>query len=106
MQQRALTRGANTGNFLQSGFSDVPSTQLTMRSDDKPMRLITQSLDKIQNRIQRFELDGWTIRQEQGFAAGITVRSLGNRHQRDPAQTQRLKYPAGGIELAEAAVDD
>src|ERR1043166_1201910 len=53
VQQRALARRPDAGDFLQAGLADILLAQLAMRADHKAMRLVAQPLDKIQHRITR-----------------------------------------------------
>src|SRR5262245_25769798 len=45
MQQRALARGADAGNFLQAGLADVAPPPHPVRADGEAMRLVAQALD-------------------------------------------------------------
>jgi hypothetical protein len=54
----------------------------------------------------RLELDRLALRHEQGLAAGVAVRPLGDAEQRHLVDAELGEDLAGGIELAAAAVDD
>src|SRR5437773_12538321 len=57
MQQRALARWPDAGNFLQAGLADILLAQLAMRADHEAVRLVAQPLDEIKHQIARLELD-------------------------------------------------
>src|SRR5215475_3323868 len=51
VQQRALARGADAGNFLQPGLADVAPPPHPVRAHGEAMRLVAQALDEIEHRI-------------------------------------------------------
>ena len=79
---------------------------LAVRADHEPVRLVAQPLDEIEHGVARLELDRLAVGHEQGLAAGVAVRPLGDRHQRDLGQAKGLEDLARGVELAAAPVDD
>src|SRR5215813_2969181 len=81
MQKCTFARRPDAGNFLQSGLADILGAPLAVRADHESVRLVSQTLDEIQYRIARLELDRLAVRQEQGFASCIAVDALGDRHQ-------------------------
>ena len=70
------------------------------------MRLVAQPLDEIQHRVAWLKFDRLAVRHEQRLAAGIALRTLGDRQQRDLAKSQFLEDFVYRVELAAAAVDD
>src|SRR5437762_6596665 len=70
------------------------------------MRLVAQPLDEIQHRVAWLKFDRLAVRHEQRLAAGIALRTLGDRQQRYLAKPQFLEDFAYRVELAAAAVDD
>ena len=69
------------------------------------MRLVAQALDEIEHRIARRQPERRAVRHEEGLAAGIAVRPLGDGHERNVAETERRQRVAGGGKLSLAAVD-
>ena len=70
------------------------------------MRLVPETLQEIQDRITRVQLERRPLGQMQRLPPGVAVRAFGDgehRHARDAAAAERLE---GGAELADAAVDD
>ena len=57
MQQRALARRADAGDFLQAGLADVLLAARAVRADGEAMRLVAQPLDEIEHRIARRQLE-------------------------------------------------
>ena len=53
LQQRALARRADAGDFLQAGLADVALAPRAVRADREAMRLVAQPLDEIEHRIAR-----------------------------------------------------
>src|SRR5262245_65992892 len=66
VQQRALARGADAGNFLQARLADVAPPPHAVRAHGKAMRLVTQALDEIEHGLARLELERLAPRQEEG----------------------------------------
>src|SRR5579862_3148692 len=104
MQQRAFTRRSDAGDLLQAGLAHVARTARPVRADGKTMGFIAQPLDEIEHRVARRQLERVAAREEEGFAPGIAVRSLGDGDQGNLG-AEASEHLAGGIELAEAAVD-
>src|SRR5882757_1688255 len=97
---------ADAGDFLQPRFTNVLFAQLAVRADHETMRLVAQPLNKVQHRVARLQLDRLLVRHEQGFAAGVAVRALGDRQQLHLRQPEPVEYLLDGVELAAAAIDD
>src|SRR3954454_23668563 len=106
MQQRALTRRPDPGDFLQACLADILLAQLAVRADHKTMRLVAQPLDEIQHGIARLKFYGLAAGHEPGLASGIAVRHLGHRQQRYLRQPKTVENLLDRVELAAAAVDD
>src|SRR5580704_10821599 len=104
VQQRALARRPDAGDLLQARLAHVARPARPVRADGKTMGFIAQPLDEIEHRVARRQLERVAAREEEGFAAGVAVRPLGNGDQGDLG-AQPGEHLAGGIELAEAAVD-
>src|SRR6202035_4348450 len=104
MQQRAFARRTDAGDLLQAGLAHIARPARAVRTDGETMGLIAEPLDEIEHRVARRQLERVAAREEEGFATGIAVRPLGGSDQghlgAKPGQPV-----AGGIELAEAAVD-
>src|ERR1043165_6776182 len=82
MQQRALARRPDAGDFLQARLADILLAQLAVRADHKAMRLVAQPLDEIQHRIARLQFDRLAGLHEQRLSAGRGARFLRYRPQR------------------------
>src|SRR5580704_8268619 len=104
MQQRAFARRSDAGDLLQAGLAHIARTTRPVRTDGETMSLIAQPLDEIEHRIARRQLERVAAREEEGFAAGVAVRPLGDGDQGNLG-AQRGEHVAGGIELPEPAVD-
>src|ERR1700726_804531 len=104
MQQRAFARRSDAGDLLQAGLTHVARPARPVRTDGETMSLIAQPLDEIEYRVARRQLERVAAREEEGFAAGVAVRPLGDGDQRHLG-AEAGQHVAGGIELAEAAVD-
>src|SRR5580658_250259 len=104
MQQRAFARRSDAGDLLQAGLAHIARPARPVRADGKTMGLIAQPLDKIEHRVARWQLERVAAREEEGFAAGVAVRTLGDSGQGNFG-AQLGKHVARGIELPEAAVD-
>src|SRR6185437_2852111 len=106
VEQRPFARGADAGDFLQAGLADALGPPLAVGADHEAMRLVAQPLDEIEHGVARLELDRLAVGHEQGLAAGVAIRSLGDRHQRYLSKSEVFEYLPYRVELAPAAVDD
>src|SRR3984893_12976546 len=104
MQQRAFARRSDAGDLLQAGLAHIAGATRPVRTDGEAMGFIAQPLDEIEHRVARRQLEGVAAREEESFAAGVAVRPLGDGDQRHLG-AEAGQHFAGGIELAEAAVD-
>src|SRR5262245_57567396 len=104
-QQCALPGWTNAGNFLQPGLADVALAPLPVRADREAMRLVAQALNEIEHRIARRQLERRAARHEEGLAAGVAVRSLGDSDDREIVDAECRHGLAGGCELPLAAID-
>src|SRR4029077_19590693 len=104
MQQRALTRRSDAGDLLQAGFAHVARPARPVRADGETMGFVAQPLDEIEHRVARRQLERVAARKEEGFAAGVAVRPLGDGDQRHLG-AQPGEHFARRIELTQPAVD-
>src|SRR5580700_6215459 len=104
MQQRAFARRSDAGDLLQAGLAHIARPARPVRTDGETMGFIAQPLDEIEHRVARRQLERVAAREEEGFAPGIAVRPLGDGDQGNFG-AEASEHLAGGIELAEAAVD-
>src|SRR5262249_51560012 len=104
-QQGALARRADAGNLLQAGLAQVALAPGAVRADREAVRLVAQALQEIQHRITRRQPNRFAPRNEEGLPAGIPVRPLGDRDERDVAHAKLVEGRARGTELTQAAVD-
>src|SRR5580700_11665030 len=104
VQQRALARRPDAGDLLQARLAHVARPARPVRADGEAMGLVAQPLDEIEHRVARRQLERVAPREEEGFAAGVAIRPLGDGGQ-GHLGAQLGEHFAGGIELAEAAVD-
>src|SRR5262245_5957724 len=106
VQQRALARRADAGNFLQPGLADVAPPPHPMGAHGEAMRLVAQALDEIEHRLARLELERLAPRQEEGLEPGVAVRSLGDGDERHVGDAERRQRLLRRRELAASAIDD
>src|SRR5262249_29803796 len=104
-QERPLAGRADARNLLQAGFANVAFPALPVRADREAMRLVPQPLDEIEHRVSRLEQEGLAPAHEEGLAPGVALRTLGDGDKRQIAKPELLERLAGGVELAEPAVD-
>src|ERR1700730_6675754 len=104
MQQRAFARRSDAGDLLQAGLAHIARPARPVRTDGETMGFVAKPLDEIEHRVARRQLERVAAREEEGFAAGVAVRPLGDGDQRHLG-AEAGQHFAGGIELAEAAVD-
>src|SRR5579864_851380 len=77
-QQRALARRSDAGDLLQAGFAHVARPARPVRADGETMGFVAQPFDEIEHRVARRQLERVAARKEEGFAAGVAVRPLGD----------------------------
>src|ERR1700687_582083 len=82
VQQGALARRPDAGDFLPARLAYIARTPRRVRADGETMGLIAQPLDEVEHRIARRQLERVAAREEEGFAAGVAVRALGDGDQR------------------------
>jgi len=82
VQQRPLSRRSDAGDLLQAGLAQIALAARPVRTDGETMRLVAQPLDKIEHRIARRQLERVAAGKEEGFAAGVTIRPLGDGKER------------------------
>src|SRR5580704_12270843 len=104
MQQRAFARRSDAGDLLQAGLAHVACPARPVRADSETMSLIAQPLDEIEYRVARRQLERDAAREEEGFAAGVAVRPLGDGDEGNLG-AELFQDFAGRVELAQAAVD-
>src|SRR5580658_3609171 len=83
VQQRAFARRSDAGDLLQAGLAHIARAARPVRADGKTMGLVAQPLDEIEHRVARRQLERVAAREEEGFAAGVAVRPLGNGGKRN-----------------------
>ena len=105
VQQRPLALGADAGHLIEHRAADVARPLAAMGLDREPVRLVAQPLHKIEDRIARVQRQRLAARQEEPLLAGIALRPLGDRQQRQVDQAQLGQDRLGRGELARAAVD-
>src|SRR5262249_11393286 len=104
-QQRAFARRTDTSNLLQARLANIFLAARSVRADSKAMRLVTQSLHEIEQRIAWLQFQRRTIRQEEGLVPRVALLALGDTDQRYIRDAKlREGFPCG-IELTKAAVD-
>src|SRR3984893_6717505 len=103
MQQRAFARRSDAGDLLQAGLAHIARPARPVRTDGETMGFVAKPLDEIEHRVARRQLERVAAREEEGFAAGVAVRPLGDGDQRHLG-AEVGEHIAGGGELAEAAV--
>src|ERR1700704_431669 len=106
VQQRALARWADAGDFLQPGLPDIAPAPDAVRADCEAMRFVAQPLYEIEHRIARLELERLPPRHEEGLEPGIAIGPLGNRQERDVGDAQRGGRLTPRRELPPSAIDD
>src|SRR3954462_5752578 len=106
MQQRALARGADAGDFLQPGLPDIAAAAGAVRAYGEAMRFVAQPLHEIEQGIALLELERFPPRHEERLQPGITVGSLGDRQARYVGDAKRGQRRLPRRELAPTAVDD
>src|SRR6476646_2965647 len=104
MQQRALARRPDAGDFLQAGLAQVAHAARAVRADRETVRLIAQPLDEIKHRIARRQLERVPVRKKESLAAGVAIRPLGDGDQRH-RDAERREHLARRAELPLPAVD-
>jgi DNA-directed RNA polymerase subunit K/omega len=68
MQERALARGADARHLVEHRARDVGGPSRTVRSDGKPVGLVAQALEEIEDGIARFQREGRLAGQEEALA--------------------------------------
>ena len=86
IQQISFPLGADSFHLVQTRFGNRLGTYLTMRSDSKTVRFVTQILQI--KRYRRLKRQGKTFFAQLiiKFFAGIALRPLGNGDDRNPRQ--------------------
>src|SRR6516165_1265578 len=103
-KQGALARRPDTLDLLQASLAQIALAARPMRADGKAMSLVAQPLDKIQDRIARRQLERFAARNNERFAAGVTIGSLGNGDDRN-LHSEATEHVERRRQLALAAVD-
>src|SRR5215470_13958102 len=97
-QQRAFARRPDSGDLLEPRLAQIAFAALSVRPDCKPMGLVAQALNKIENRITILEVEGGAQRDKEGLPAGITIGPLGNGDQRQLGDAEGGERLAGRVE--------
>ena len=82
MQQRALARRADAGDFVERALDELLLAPGAMGADGEAVRLVAQALDEEQRRIARRQPERLAPLDEEGLAAGVAVGALGDRGER------------------------
>src|SRR6516225_9351835 len=97
MEQRALACRPDARDFLQAGFAYVALATLAMGADGETVRFVAQSLNKVEHRIPRLELEMFPSGNEKSLEAGIALGTFGNREQGN------IRYAEGGERFLRSA---
>src|SRR6185436_1759892 len=106
MQQSALARGADAGDFLQPGLPDIAAAADAVRADGEAMRLVAQPLHEIEHGIAGLELERLPPRNKERLQPGVTVGSLVDRQKRYVGAAARGPRLLRRSELTPRDVDD
>src|SRR5207248_2994390 len=86
------------GDLVKRRAADRLLATGTVGADRKPVRLVAQPLQEIQDGVARLEREGWPAGEKEALASGIAVRSLGDRDDRDIADAE---FGEDGLRLGE-----
>src|SRR5688572_14360949 len=100
MKQRAFAVRSDARNFLQPTLANIALAPGPMRADGKPVRLVAQPLDKIQQGIARRQPERVTPGDEERLPPGIAIDTLGDGDQRHIGDTERSQCFASRGKLA------
>src|SRR5262249_25572441 len=106
MEQGPLAGRPNTRDFLQPGLAQVSLAPYGGRADREPVRLVAQSLNKIEHRVAWLELERFAARHEEGLHAGIPIGPLGNCDQRNVHDAKSRERFLRRHKLTASAVDN
>src|SRR5499433_4307785 len=106
VEQRALASGADARDFLQPRLADVAPASDAVGTDREAMRLVAQSLDEIEHRIARLELERFPPGQEEGLHPGVPIRAFGDRNERHIDDAERRERLLRRGQLPAAAIDN
>src|SRR5262249_54922562 len=77
-----------------------------VRADREPVRLVSQPLHKIEDRVPRLEHESFATRHEESLAPRISVRALGYPHDRQTDDLELLENLDRRSKLAAPAIDE
>ncbi len=78
MQQRALARGADAGDFVERALHEILLALGSVRADGEAMGLVAQALHKEQGRVAHRQFERLAPFDEKRLAAGVAVRPFGD----------------------------
>jgi hypothetical protein len=88
IEQSPLPGGTDALDLIEFASTDRPGSASPVGRNRKPVRLIPQSLQKIQHRIPWRELKRFNPICVQPFPPGVAVGSLGDRDHLDVLHTE------------------
>lgn len=105
VQQSALARGANSGDFVEGALGELLLAPRPVGSNRETMRLVAQALHEIERRVARGKLERLLASDKKCFAPSIAVGALGDRRDRNVGDAELGENRARGIELSLTPVD-
>ena len=105
-EQGALARRADAGNLVQRRNAQRLGTLGAVGADDETVGLVAQALEEIEHRVARLQHERLASGEEDAFAPGVALRSLGDGRKRDVLKAKFRHHLDGDIDLALAAIDD
>jgi hypothetical protein len=105
-QQGTFASRSDAGNLLQSGFANVAAAALAMGPDGKPMSLVTQALDKVEDWIARRQAERLPASHVKRFSPSIAIGTFRDAHQRNVYDTEPGQRLVRCAKLPLAAVDE
>src|SRR2546423_3562350 len=106
LQERALARRSDAGDFLQPGFAHILLAASPVRSYGKAVRLVAQPLHEVEHRVAWLEHERLAPGGVEGLPPGVAVGSLGYGDKGYIGEGKGRKRLLRGGELATPAVDD
>src|SRR5947209_4697397 len=78
LQERPFARRTDAADLVERALRELTFAPCTMRADRKTMRLVAQPLGKVKRRISWRQVEGLSLLDEEGLAAGVAIAAFGD----------------------------
>src|ERR1700737_567909 len=105
VQERLLSPRPDPGNLVERRASERSGPLGAVGADSKAVRLVSQALQEIEDRIPRAERERRPAGKKEALAPGVAVGPLGDRGDRHVVDAELGKHALRNVELPLAAID-